>query len=170
MERKGIITFQGTPLTLLGPPPKIGDAAPDFSLLDNALQKRTLADYRGKTLVFSVVPSLDTPVCDMQTRHFNNKAAALGDKVQILAVSCDLPFAQARWCGTAGASRVQSLSDHYDLSFGLAYGVAIKELRLLARAVFVVNGKGVLTYQEIVPEVTHEVNFAAALAAAEAAL
>ncbi|MDR2669672.1 MAG: thiol peroxidase [Desulfovibrio sp.] len=170
MLRTGIITFQGNPLTLLGSEPTTGKPAPDFSVLDNALQKRTPADYKGKTLIFSVVPSLDTPVCDMQTRHFNNKAAALGEKVRILAVSCDLPFAQARWCGAAGISQVQTLSDHYDLSFGLAYGVAIKELRLLARSVFVVNGEGVLTYQQLVPEVTHEVDFAAALAAAEAAL
>ncbi|MDR1686235.1 MAG: thiol peroxidase [Desulfovibrio sp.] len=170
MLRTGVITFQGNPLTLLGNAPAMGKPAPDFSVLDNALQKRTLADYKGKTIIFSVVPSLDTPVCDMQTRHFNNKAAALGEKIRILAVSCDLPFAQARWCGAAGISRVQTLSDHYDLSFGLAYGVAIKELRLLTRSIFVVNGEGVLTYQEVVPEVTHEVNFAAALAAAEAAL
>ncbi len=114
------------------------------------------------------MPSLDTGVCDLQTRRFNNEAAALGDDVRILTVSCDLPFAQARWCGAAGVTRLETLSDHYDLSFGLAYGVVIKELRLLTRSIFVVDKKGVLTYCEIVPEVTHEVDFDAALAAAKA--
>ena len=168
MERTGIITFKGNPFTLLGNPVKVGDKAPDFKLLANNLSPRSLADYKGKVLVFSVVPSLDTGVCDLQTRRFNNEAAGLGEHVQILTVSCDLPFAQARWCGAAGATQLETLSDHYDLSFGLAYGVVIKELRLLSRSIFVVDAKGVLTYTEVVPEVTHEVNFDAALAAAKA--
>ncbi|MDR0826788.1 MAG: thiol peroxidase [Desulfovibrio sp.] len=170
MERSNAVTFKGTPFTLLGVPLKTGAKAPDFTLRDTALGMRSLGDYKDKVRIFSVVPSLDTPVCDMQTRRFNTEAAGLSDKIQILAVSCDLPFAQARWCGATGVSQVQTLSDYYDLSFGLAYGVVIKELRLLARSIFVVNAKDILTYAEIVPEVTHEVNFTAALDAAKAAL
>lgn len=170
MERTGVITFQGKPFTLQGNPVQKGDKAPDFKVAANDLSPKTLADYAGKTLIFSVVPSLDTGVCDMQTRRFNNEAAALGESVHILTFSCDLPFAQARWCGAAGVSQLDTLSDYYDLSFGLAYGVVIKELRLLTRSIFVVDKKGIVTYTEIVPEVTNEVNFDAALAAAKAAV
>ena len=170
MDRTGIITFQGAPFTLSGNPVKAGDKAPDFKLLANDLSPRCLKDYEGKTLILSVVPSLDTGVCDMQTRRFNNEAAALGQHVRILTISCDLPFAQARWCGAAGVSQLETLSDHYDLSFGLAYGVVIKELRLLTRSILVVDADGMVTYCEIVPEVTNEVNFDAALAAAKSAV
>ncbi|MDL2316238.1 thiol peroxidase [Desulfovibrio sp. OttesenSCG-928-A18] len=170
MDRTGIITFKGNAFTLSGNPVKAGDNAPDFRLLANDLSPRSLADYKGKVCVFSVVPSLDTGVCDLQTRRFNSEAAALGEKVRILTVSCDLPFAQARWCGMAGATQLETLSDHYELSFGLAYGLVIKELRLLTRAVLVVDAKGRISYCEIVPEVTDEVNFDAVLAAARAAL
>jgi thiol peroxidase len=169
-EHQGIITFQGAPLTLLGRPAQKGRKAPDFLLLANDLSPRTLESYQGRVLVFSVVPSLDTGICDLQTRRFNEEAAHLDAKVRILAISCDLPFAQARWCGLAGADRLETLSDHRDLSFGLAYGVAIKELRLLARSLFVVNSAGLVTYAEIVPEVASEINFDAALAAVKAAL
>lgn len=169
MERTGIITFKGNPFTLLGPSVKAGDMAPDFTVRANDLSLRTLGDYAGKTLILSVVPSLDTGVCDLQTRRFNNEAAALGDHVRILTISCDLPFAQARWCGAAGVSQLETLSDYYDLSFGMAYGVVIKELRLLTRSIFVVDKNRLVTYVELVPEVTHEVNFEAALAAAKAA-
>ena len=169
MERKNIITFKGAPMTLLGSPAEAGNRAPDFTLRANNMTTRSLADYKGKTLIFSVVPSLDTGVCDLQTRRFNAEAAGLGDGVRILTVSCDLPFAQARWCGLAGADQLETLSDYYDLSFGMAYGVVIKELRLLTRSIFVVNPKGILTYAEIVPEVASEVNFDAALAAAREA-
>ena len=167
MERKGIITFRGNPFTLQGNPVKQGDKAPDFRLLANDLSPRTLDNYTGKTLVLSVVPSLDTGVCDMQTRRFNNEAAALGEHVRILTISCDLPFAQARWCGAAGVTQLETLSDHYELSFGMAYGVVIKELRLLTRAIFVVNKAGMITHSQIVPEVSTEVDFDAALAAAK---
>lgn len=170
MERTGIITFEGTPFTLQGKPVEKGDKAPDFKVLANDLSPKTLADYSGKTLIFSVVPSLDTGVCDMQTRRFNNEASALDKSIRILTLSCDLPFAQARWCGAAGVSQLETLSDYYDLSFGLAYGVVIKELRLLTRSIFVVDKKGIVTHTEIVPEVTSEVNFDAALAAAKAAV
>ena len=169
MERKGIITFRGNPFTLQGNPVKQGDKAPDFRLLANDLSPRTLDNYKGKTLVLSVVPSLDTGVCDMQTRRFNNEASALGEHVRILTISCDLPFAQARWCGAAGVTQLETLSDHYELSFGMAYGVVIKELRLLTRAIFVVNKAGMITHSQIVPEVSTEVNFDAVLAAVKAA-
>ena len=155
-ERTGIITFQGNPLTLIGKGVSVGEAAPEFCVLANDLTPRTLADYKGKVLVISVVPSLDTPVCDMQIR--------------ILTISCDLPFAQTRWCGAAGVDAVETLSDHRDLSFGTAYGVAIKELRLLSRAVFVICANGVIAYEQIVKEVTHDVDFEAALGAVKACL
>lgn len=169
MERTGVITFKGHPFTLLGAPVNVGDKAPDFTVLANDLTPRSLENYQGKTLILSVVPSLDTGVCDLQTRRFNTEAAALGDHVRVLTLSCDLPFAQARWCGLAGVSQLETLSDHFDLSFGLAYGVAIKELRLLTRSIFVVDKNRMVSYSEIVPEVTHEVNFDAALAAAKSA-
>ena len=169
-ERTGVITFQGNPLTLLGKGVSVGDAAPNFCALANDLSERTLADYKGKVLVLSVVPSLDTPVCDMQTRRFNTEAAKLSDDVRILTLSCDLPFAQSRWCGAAGADAVETLSDHRDLSFGTAYGVAIKELRLLCRAVFVVCADGNIAYEQIVKEVTDSVDFDAALGAVKACL
>lgn len=168
MERTGVITFEGAPFTLQGTPATVGASAPDFTVLANDLSPRALADYKGKTLIFSVVPSLDTGVCDLQTRRFNNEAAGLGADVRILTISCDLPFAQARWCGAAGVTQLETLSDHFNLSFGLAYGVVIKELRLLTRSIFVVDKNGNLTYSEVVPEVTHEVDFDAALAAAKA--
>ena len=169
-ERKNVITFMKNPMTLLGPVLKVGADVPDFTLLANDLSPRTLADYAGKILVISVVPSLDTGLCDMQTRRFNNESSALDENVRILTISCDLPFAQARWCGAAGVKNLETLSDHRDLSFGLNWGVAIKELRLLTRSVFVVNAKHQLVYQQIAPEVTNEVDFDAALTAAKTAL
>ncbi len=169
-EHTGIITFQGNPLTLLGTPVKVGDTAPDFTVAANDLSPKTLADFKGKVVILSAVPSLDTPVCDVETRRFNQEAANLGDKVTILTLSTDLPFAQARWCGAAGIDAVQTLSDHKDLSFGTAYGLVIKELRLLTRAVLVVNAAGKIVYQELIPEITSEPDYAAAIAAAKAAL
>ncbi|MBC18113.1 MAG: lipid hydroperoxide peroxidase [Desulfovibrio sp.] len=164
-ERNGAITFKGNPLTLIGEEVKVGDTAPNFSLITNELGPATLADYEGKVLVIASVPSLDTPVCDMETRRFNSEAAALGDDVKILAVSMDLPFAQARWCGAAGADAVQTLSDHKDASFGEGWGALIKELRLLTRAVFVVGKDGKVTYVEYLKEITEEPNYDAALEA-----
>lgn len=169
MERANIITFKGNPMTLLGTPVAKGDKAPAFTVTANNLAPKTLADYKGKVLIISVVPSLDTGVCDLQTKRFNAEAAALGDHVRILTISCDLPFAQARWCGATGTASLETLSDYKDLSFGMNYGVAIKELRLLTRAIFVIDSSGTVTYTEIVPEVTNAVNFDAALAAAKAA-
>jgi thiol peroxidase len=160
------VTMKGNPITLLGEAPAVGKPAPDFTVLDNGLQPVSLASMKGKICLISVVPSLDTPVCDMQTRRFNQEAAGLGEDVAILTISMDLPFAQKRWCGAAGVDQVQTLSDHRDAAFGEAYGVLIKELRLLARALFVVDRNGVLQYSQLVPEVTDEPDYDGALEAA----
>lgn len=166
-ERTGLVTLQGNPVALLGPELKVGDKAPDFTLLKNDMSPASLADYKGKVIVLSVVPSLDTPVCDTQTRKFNEQAAALGDNVVILTVSVDLPFAQARWCGAAGVDKVTTLSDHREASFGAAYGLLIAGLRLLARAVLVIDPQGVIQYVQLVAEVATEPDYDAALAAAK---
>ncbi len=160
------VTFQGNPLTLVGNQVKVGDAAPDAVLLANDLSPVKLSGFHGKVRVILSVPSLDTPVCDTETRKFNEQAASLGDDVVILAVSMDLPFAQARWCGAAGVEAVRTLSDHHTAEFGNAYGVLIKELRLLTRAVFVVDKNGSIRYIEVVDEITNEPNYEAALKAA----
>ena len=164
-ERTGIITMHGNSLTLLGKELKVGDKAPDFELLDNDLKPVKLSAFRNKVLVISSVPSLDTPVCDRETRRFNEEAGKLGDKVAILTVSMDLPFAQKRWCGAAGVERVTTLSDHRDAKFGEAYGVLIKGLRLLARAVFVVDKNGIVQYVQMVKEVTNEPDYEPVIAA-----
>jgi thiol peroxidase len=164
-ERTGVITFKGNPMTLLGPDVKAGEPAPDFRVVDNTLQPVTLAASGGKVRLITVVPSLDTPVCDTMTRTFNEQAAQLPEGVAVCTVSLDLPFAQKRWCGNAGIARVQTLSDYQDRSFGLAYGLLIKELKLLARAVYVIDRAGRVAYRQIVPEVTAEPDYAAALAA-----
>ena len=164
-ERQGEITFQGNPLTLLGNDLKVGDTVPDVTLLGNDLNPVQLSDYKGKVCVISVVPSLDTPVCDMQTRRFNEEAGNLGGNVAILTTSMDLPFAQARWCGAAGIDKVATLSDHRDAAFGEAFGLLIKELRLLARAVLVVDQEGIIQYIQLVKEVTEEPDYGAALEA-----
>ena len=158
-ERFGIITMKGNPLTLVGKQPKVGEHAPDFEVLDNDLSPVRLSSFRGKVCVIASVPSLDTPICDMETRRFNEEAGILGPDVAILTISMDLPFAQKRWCGAAGVDKVTTLSDHLNASFGEAYGVLIKELRLLARAVFVVDGDGVVQYVQIVKEVTAEPDY-----------
>ena len=169
-ERQGAVTFKGNPMTLLGPELKVGDAAPEFTVVDNSLAPTTLATYAGKVKIISAVPSLDTPVCDTETRRFNQEAAALPGDVVVLTISQDLPFAQKRWCGAAGIDRVVTLSDYRERSFGLAYGVLIKELLLLARAVFVLDADNKIRYIQIVPEVTAEPDYAAAIAAAKALL
>ncbi len=164
-DRKGAVTFQGRPLTLTGGELAVGDPAPAAALLANDLTEVNLSDFRGKVCVLSVVPSLDTPVCDAQTRRFNAEAAALGGDVVILTVSMDLPFAQGRWCGAAGIDAVVTLSDHRDAAFGEAYGVLIPELRLLTRAVFVVDREGSIRYIQIVGEITDEPDYNAVLQA-----
>lgn len=165
-ERKDAATLKGNPVTLLGPQIKAGDTAPDFTVVANDLSQRTLDDFKGKVLIIAAVPSLDTPVCDMETRRFNTEAAKLGDDIAILTLSMDLPFAQARWCGAAGVEAVETLSDHRDASFGQAWGVLIKELRLLSRAVFVVGKDGKVAHVEYLKEVTEEPDYDAALDAA----
>ena len=164
-ERAGLVTMKGNPITLLGPDLKVGDNAPDFVAINNDLSPVSFDSFRGKVCILSSVPSLDTPVCDMETRRFNDEAGRLGGKVEILTISMDLPFAQKRWCGAAGVDRVQTLSDHRDAAFGQAYGVLIKELRLLARAVFVVDEEGVIKYTELVPEIVREPNYDSVLQA-----
>jgi len=163
MERTGVTTFQGSPLTLVGPELSIGDTAPGFTALDNDLNPVHLSDFSGKTVIIASVPSLDTPVCDMETRRFNTEAASFGDSVQILTLSMDLPFAQKRWCGAAGVEAVKTLSDHMHADFGEKYGVLIKELRLLARAVFVIDGNGKVRYSVCLPDITHEPDYDAIL-------
>ena len=165
-ERAGAVKFKGNPLTLIGPEIKAGAKAPDFQALAQDLTPVTLSQFKGKTVLISVVPSLDTPVCDAQTRRFNEEASKLPGVV-ILTVSMDLPFAQKRWCGAAGISGIQVVSDHRDGSFGLAYGTLIKELRLLARSIFLVDGAGTIRYVEYVPEMTSHPNYDAALSAAK---
>ncbi|MDQ0245906.1 thiol peroxidase [Bacillus fengqiuensis] len=162
------VTFKGNAVTLMGSQVKAGDKAPNFTVLANDLSEVTLDGTKGSVRLISVVPSIDTGVCDAQTRRFNEEAAKL-DNVKVLTVSVDLPFAQKRWCGANGIENVQTVSDHRDLSFGEAYGVAIKELRLLARAVFVINSNDEVTYAEYVNEVTDHPNYEAAIEAAKAA-
>jgi thiol peroxidase len=164
-ERTGIVTFQGDPLTLLGPELKVGDQAPPFTLVDTDLQPVSLDDSAGKVRLITVVPSLDTTVCDAMTRRFNQEAAKLPDDVAIYTVSVDLPFAQKRWCGNAGIDRVKTLSDYQDRSFGLAYGLLANEVKLLARAVLVIDRQGKIAYRQIVGEIVDEPDYQAALAA-----
>jgi thiol peroxidase len=164
-ERTGVVAVNGNPLTLLGEEMTIGQTAPDFTALDNALQPVSSSAWKGKVVVLAAVPSLDTPVCDMEIRRFNNEAANLGDNVEIVTVSMDLPFAQSRWCGAAGVEKVTTLSDHNMADFGQKYGLLIKELRLLARAVLVVNPEGTVVYSEVLDDISKEPNYDAALGA-----
>ena len=161
--RKGIITMKGNPVSLAGDELKVGQPAPDFEVLDNSLKPVKFSSYKGKVCVISSVPSLDTPVCDMETRKFNQMAAKLSSDVNILTISMDLPFAQKRWCGAAGVDKVVTLSDHRQAEFGHAYGVLIPELRLLARAVFVVDRKGVIRHFQLVREIAEEPDYEAVL-------
>jgi len=168
MERAGATTLKGNPLTLVGPELKPGDKAPDFKTVDNGLKPVTLADTGTNVRIFSVVPSLDTPVCDAQTKRFNEEASKLPG-VEIYTVSMDLPFAQKRWCGAFGVDKVKMLSDHMDGSFGSGWGTLIKELRIESRAIFVVNKDNSIRYVEYVKEVADFPNYDAALDAARAA-
>jgi len=169
-ERANVATFKGNPITLIGPELKVGDTAPDFRLNKNLLEEATLQDFAGKIKLISVVPSLDTGVCDAQTRRFNQEAADLGDDVVVLTVSADLPFAQARWCGAAGVDRVITLSDYKDNSFGKAYGVLIKEFALDMRAVFVVDKDNKIQYVEVLKEMTEHPDYEKPVAAVKALL
>ena len=158
-ERAGMVTIHGNPLTLVGEEVKVGALAPEVELLDNDLKPVKLSAYRGKVLVMASVPSLDTPVCDLETRRFNDEAANLGPDIEMVTISMDLPFAQKRWCGAAGVKRLRTLSDHREAAFGMNYGVLIKELRLLARAVFIVDREGTVQYAQLVKEMTSEPNY-----------
>jgi thiol peroxidase len=168
MERSGATTFKGNPLTLIGPELKPGDKAPDFRLIDTTLKDVTLADTGNNVRIISVVPSLDTPVCDAQTKRFNDEAAKMSD-VDIITVSMDLPFAQKRWCGAFGVDKVKMLSDHREGSFGSNYGTLIKELRIESRAIFVVDKDNTVKHVEYVKEVADFPNYDAALKAAQSA-
>jgi thiol peroxidase len=171
-ERKGAVTLRGNPLTLSGPEVKVGQAAPDFTVVDNSLQPVRLSDAKGKVLILSTVPSVDTPVCDTETRRFNQEAAALGSDIEVWTISMDLPFAQKRWCGAAGVDRVKTLSDFRDRTFSQNYGVLIKDGPLAgvtARAVFVVGKDGKVKHVEYVKEIATEPQYDAILAAAKAA-
>ncbi|MBI2425782.1 MAG: thiol peroxidase [Candidatus Hydrogenedentes bacterium] len=169
-ERTGELTFKGNPMTLLGDKVTVGQKAPDFTLITNKLGRASLADSAGKVRLISVVPSLDTGICDQQTRKFNEAASSLGEGVAILTVSADLPFAQGRWCGAAGVDRVETLSDHFDMNFGNAYGTHVKELRLDSRAVFVVDASGTVTYAQYCGEIAEHPDYDSALAAVKSAL
>ncbi|MGA2185161.1 MAG: thiol peroxidase [Bryobacteraceae bacterium] len=165
MERSGATTLRGNPMTLIGPELRAGDAAPDFDVVNDSLQRVTLDTTGNKVRVFSVVPSLDTPVCDAQTKRFNEEAARLSG-VDIYTVSMDLPFAQKRWCSAFGVDNIKMLSDHRNGSFGEHYGTLIKELRIESRAIFVVDGQNKLRHVEYVKEVADHPDYEAALAAA----
>ena len=164
-EREGAVTFQGGPLTLVGPELQVGDQAPDFNVIDGGLGAVTLASSAGKVRLISAVPSLDTPVCSDQTKRFAEALGGLPENVEVLTISADLPFAQGRWCGAEGVE-MTTLSDHRELSFANAYGVLIKELQLLSRAIFVIDAEDKIAYLEIVSEVTDHPDYDAALAAA----
>ncbi|MFC5405698.1 thiol peroxidase [Cohnella soli] len=165
MSQERSVSFKGNPITLVGPTLTAGETAPDFTLNKNLLETASLQDYAGKVKLISVVPSIDTGVCDAQTRRFNEEASKLGDNVVILTVSADLPFAQARWCGAAGVDRVVLLSDYKDNAFGKAYGVFIKEFHLDMRAIFVLDANNKITYVEVLNEMTEHPNYEAAVSA-----
>jgi len=170
-ERKDVVTVRGKPVTLLGPELKIGDKAPDFKamncgkLIDQEPKPVSLRDYAGKICLISVTPSLDTPVCDLQARRLNQEAATFPPNVVVINISMDLPYAAKRFCSTAGIEKVEVLSDHKDASFGMAYGVLIKELRLLTRSMFVIDQNGTIRYKEIVPDTTKHPNYEKAIEA-----
>jgi thiol peroxidase len=158
-ERVGVVALNGKAMTLIGKQLKEGDSAPDFEVLDSDLLPVRLSSFKGKVCVISAVPSLDTSVCDVETRRFNEEAGQLSPDVQILTISMDLPFAQKRWCGAAGVDKVITLSDHREAEFGTKYGVLIKELRLLTRALFVVDREGIIRYIQIIKEISQEPDY-----------
>ncbi len=169
-ERTGLVTMKGKPLTLVGTEVKVGDKAPDFEVVGNDMSPVKFSSFSQKARIVCSVPSLDTSVCDRMTRRFNEAAADLGDDAVVLTISMDLPFAQKRWCGAAGVENVITLSDHRKADFGTKYGLLIKELRLLARSVLVVDAEGIVRYRELVREVADEPDYEAALQAARGVL
>jgi thiol peroxidase len=172
MSRSGAVTFKGTPLTLAGEAVQVGKPAPDFKLnfYEGGLKEATLADLKGKPTIISVVPSLDTPVCQMQTKKFNEQIGALGDKVNAVTVSLDLPFAMNRFCGAESIKNLRNGSDYMDRSFGQNWGMLIEELKILARGTFVLDKDGNVVYAETVPEVAQEPNYDAAMTAVKGLL
>ncbi|MCK1993942.1 thiol peroxidase [Peribacillus muralis] len=162
-ERTDAVTLGGNPVTLIGPELRVGDKAPDFAVLTNDRRKAQLTDYENKTCIITTVPSLDTGVCDLQTKLLNEEASNMGEDVAVLTISVDLPFAQARWCKESNVDAITILSDHVDLSFGTAYGTYMKEHRLECRAVFVINQEGIIEYVEYVSEVTDHPDYESAL-------
>ncbi len=155
-ERKGVVTMKGSPVTLVGNEVTVGQAAPDFTVVAHDLSTATLSQFKGKKIIISAVPSLDTPVCDRETKRFNLEAGKLGADVIVLTISMDLPFAQKRWCAASNATNIKTLSDYKIASFGNAYGVFIKEFHLLARSIFVIDTKGIIQYIQIVKEIATE--------------
>jgi thioredoxin-dependent peroxiredoxin len=168
-ERAGAVTMRGNPMTLVGPEVKVGQKAPNFNAVGKGMAPATLDQFKGKVKIISALPSLDTPVCDMETRRFNEEASKLPGGVEIVTISMDLPFAQARWCGAAGVDKITTLSDYRAADFGQKWGALIKELHLLARAVFVVDKNDNVTYVEYVKEVANQPNYEAVLEAARKA-
>ena len=164
-EVANAVTMKGNPVTLLGTEIKEGMKAPDCTLVANDLTEVKLSSFKGKKLILSVVPSLDTAICDLQTKRFNQEAPKLGNEAAVLTISMDLPFAQKRWCGITASDKVKTLSDYRYASFGEAYGVLIKGMRLLARAIFIVDKKGTVQYKQLVDEITHEPDYEDVLAA-----
>lgn len=160
-----IVTMKGNPLDLVGNEVKVGEKAPGFTVVANDLSEVRLPDYDGRIRVICSVPSLDTPVCDIEARKFNEMVGELDEDIVILTISMDLPFAQKRWCGAADVKNVVTLSDHRDANFGKAYGVLIEKLRLLARAIFVIDKDGVVRYTELVSEIVDEPNYGEVMAA-----
>ncbi len=169
MSRSGAITFKGNPMTLAGEAVAAGQAAPDFTChyFQDGMQTLGLADVKGKPTILSVVPSLDTGVCAIQTKTFNEKLSAMGDKINAVTVSLDLPFAMNRFCGAESITNLQVASDYQDRSFGNAFGTLIEELKILCRAVFVLDADGKVVHAEYVGEVTEEPDYAAAIGALE---
>jgi thiol peroxidase len=158
-ERNNVVKSGGNPLTLVGKEVKVGESAPEFTALDNSLSPVKLSDFKGKTVILTSVPSIDTKTCELETKRFNKEAGNLGDDVVVLTISMDLPFAQARWCGAAGVENVKMLSDFRDREFGANYGVRIKELGLLARTIFIVDKNGTIQYIQYVEETSEEPNY-----------
>ncbi|GAK12934.1 LOW QUALITY PROTEIN: thiol peroxidase [Geomicrobium sp. JCM 19039] len=156
------VTFKGNPMTLIGEEVSVGEQAPNFTVLNASLEEKSLEDYRGQVVAMSVIPSIDTGVCEQQTKRFNEEVAQL-QGVHVLTISADLPFAQKRWCAAAGVENLTMLSDHRDFSFAESFGVGMKELRLLARSVFVLDCNGVITYKEYVKEGTEHPDYEKAL-------
>ena len=167
MSRPAAVTFKGTPMTLVGEAIQAGQAAPDFTChkFEGGLKTISLADLKGKPTLISVVPSLDTGVCQKQTKLFNDELNALGDKVNAVTVSVDLPFAMNRFCGAEDIKNMKVMSDYQNRNFGTSYGMLIEELKLLARGVFVLDADGKVVYSETVPEVTSEPNYSATMTA-----